>query len=855
MQYLVKSINETCPQSIISGVLYNITVLIGVDQDDAFWLEHAVRLQSSAMLLYQVNLRVHRYTRHKTGKLPFNSLMQDAFDTNADYLVRVNDDTQFETRGWIPRAVNQLMAFVPANVGVVGPVCHQGNNNIMTHDMVHRTHLHIFPTYYPSVFHNWYIDDWISTVYGSARTMKMKTWQVHHHVELGTRYTPALDDKLLLAGEVAAGAVKISGYLQGNTLDARQLVHEEHVAGVKIIVLCKDRAVALKRLLDSLENTDYSGDTVHILVRIDYSAKNKECVAVARDFKFSWGVISYLLSSRNKGLRDSWFEAWHPQAHERAIILEDDIKLSKEWYKWLKAAWQSYGDRTDLAGISLQRQTLVPKHPSHQNEITNEHEPFLYALVGSIGFSPHWKHWMAFRAWIASVDIETVDLKIPDLVTTNWFYSGPRSIMWTQYFVWFCKQHDLFTLYVNLPEKKTLAAHMRERGAHHAGNQGQDFEVAVNVAVKFPNTLHKYGWDGKRMVSDDVYPPVNDASVRPEIPPGRVDSSSNPTRYEPGKLDINVVSHLHDTPESELQYRQLVLNIKKMVIPVAASLFSTLKTHTAHSNSSTTPFLFVIMANHAFVPLIQNWLCNTALMPGVHARTLIIFTDDGDKALADSLVETNFLVQVVRLHLNMPPEFAKDMDYNTYGYWRLVQVRVQLVLEIMKGKIPILLCEPDALWVSNPLLDTSLSSEEEIIGFDDGGVTGFGWLRLLPTANVISMFTELEHQFSNSIRKGHALRAHDPMSIPGGEQAILYKLVKYASQTVHNNITFKMLSTTKYVSGLWYDGGVGGDGSKQRAACKADGELTFFTSVFCCLLHTQNTKLYEGLRAANPSPL
>jgi len=230
MKYLVKSINETRPQSITSDVLYEITVLIGVDQDDTFWLKHGVILQSSAMLMYQVNLRVHRYTRHKSGKLPFNSLMQDAFDANADYLVRVNDDTQFETRGWVPRAVNQLMAFVPANVGVVGPVCHQGNTAIMVHDMVHRTHLHIFPTYYPSVFHNWYIDDWISAVYGSARTVKMKTWQVHHHVELGTRYIPALGDKLLLAGEVAAGAVKISGYLQGNTLDVRLQEHEEHVS-------------------------------------------------------------------------------------------------------------------------------------------------------------------------------------------------------------------------------------------------------------------------------------------------------------------------------------------------------------------------------------------------------------------------------------------------------------------------------------------------------------------------------------------------------------------------------------------------------------------------------------------------
>ena len=62
-------------------------------------------------------------------------------------------------------AVRALGGFSPPNVGVVGPYCAEGNTLILTHDFVHRTHLQIFaPHYYPPVFSDWWMDDWISKV-------------------------------------------------------------------------------------------------------------------------------------------------------------------------------------------------------------------------------------------------------------------------------------------------------------------------------------------------------------------------------------------------------------------------------------------------------------------------------------------------------------------------------------------------------------------------------------------------------------------------------------------------------------------------------------------------------------------
>ena len=66
-----------------------------------------------------------------------------AWQDGADYLYRVNDDTQFVGGGWPGAAVRLLRRLHPPNLGVVGPRCAEGNTAILTHDLVHRTHLEV----------------------------------------------------------------------------------------------------------------------------------------------------------------------------------------------------------------------------------------------------------------------------------------------------------------------------------------------------------------------------------------------------------------------------------------------------------------------------------------------------------------------------------------------------------------------------------------------------------------------------------------------------------------------------------------------------------------------------------------
>ena len=67
------------------------------------------------------------------------------------------------------------------------------------------------------------------------------------------------------------------------------------------------------------------------------------------------GKISHRIETKNRGLRNQWFRACYPATDDGSycLIVEDDLELSPFWFTWLRKAWLKYGDRDDIAGITL----------------------------------------------------------------------------------------------------------------------------------------------------------------------------------------------------------------------------------------------------------------------------------------------------------------------------------------------------------------------------------------------------------------------------------------------------------------------------------------------------------------------
>jgi hypothetical protein len=195
---------------------FHYTLYVGVDSDENFYTRESTKteLQRKA-----VNIRVHvrDYPVLRRSRIPFNEILKFAAEDGADYFVRVNDDTEFLTKEWTEIGVKALSLFEPPNVGVVGPTV-QGPKNvkrsILTHDMVHKTHMEIFQNqYYSPAFDNQWVDDWITFVYGD-RMQILPEWTVLHHTKHhGTRYKRAAEQGVLLKDEILRGTSILQNWL------------------------------------------------------------------------------------------------------------------------------------------------------------------------------------------------------------------------------------------------------------------------------------------------------------------------------------------------------------------------------------------------------------------------------------------------------------------------------------------------------------------------------------------------------------------------------------------------------------------------------------------------------------------
>lgn len=152
----------------------------------------------------------------------FIAMARAAFKGGAEYLYRINDDTEL-TQPWANSFIRTLK--MVNNIGVVGPLCNQGNQQILTHDFVHRTHMEIFDmNYYPPELTDWWMDDWISWVYGQMRTFKARHVPVIHHTGAhGQRYTVEHSHEALLGELVKKGHGKIRNYLLKHQVSDEEL--------------------------------------------------------------------------------------------------------------------------------------------------------------------------------------------------------------------------------------------------------------------------------------------------------------------------------------------------------------------------------------------------------------------------------------------------------------------------------------------------------------------------------------------------------------------------------------------------------------------------------------------------------
>lgn len=170
----------------------------------------------------QLSLRLFHFqdTRGAPSRAVSN-LARNAVKEGADYVYQLNDDTILVSKDWLDILVGSLLTSPLApNLGVAGPL-DTTNERILTHAFVHRTHIDIFDTMFPSAFRNWWSDDWISAVYGARATFARRDVVVKHNVEsqktaAWNRYDVDENAQHQLHDQVQHGFVVINEWLRQN---------------------------------------------------------------------------------------------------------------------------------------------------------------------------------------------------------------------------------------------------------------------------------------------------------------------------------------------------------------------------------------------------------------------------------------------------------------------------------------------------------------------------------------------------------------------------------------------------------------------------------------------------------------
>ena len=154
---------------------YNYNFYLGYDDDDTFYINNREKIIEHFKKLNSENsIELHSVTGMKSKVGQIWSFLADIAKEKNHFLYQLGDDIELITSGWEDVFIDTLKK--RNYIGVTGPK-DLTNPRILTQSFVHKIHLEIFKSYYPEKIYNWYIDDWITFVYGK-RAMRFSNMQV-----------------------------------------------------------------------------------------------------------------------------------------------------------------------------------------------------------------------------------------------------------------------------------------------------------------------------------------------------------------------------------------------------------------------------------------------------------------------------------------------------------------------------------------------------------------------------------------------------------------------------------------------------------------------------------------------------
>ena len=200
-----------------------------------------------------------------------------------------------------------------------------------------------------------------------------------------------------------------------------------------IVVVAHQRDRSLNRLLLSIAQADYqSYNNIDLIISIDYS-NSFQVAQVAHDFIWQFGSKQVIVHKKSLGLRGHiLFCGDLTYQYGSVIILEDDLLVSPQFYRYTIAALNFYQNCHCISGISLYsyhyneyaKMRFIPLDDGYDN----------YFIQSATSWGQAWtkQQWNDFRNWEKSygkIPINQHDI-VPETIINRWSVQS-----WKKYFI------------------------------------------------------------------------------------------------------------------------------------------------------------------------------------------------------------------------------------------------------------------------------------------------------------------------------------------------------------------------------------------------------------------------------------
>jgi hypothetical protein len=248
---------------------------------------------------------------------------------------------------------------------------------------------------------------------------------------------------------------------------------------IAIVIVTYNRPASLNRLLGSLDRVNYYGDTVDLIISIDFSGNNS-CNEISENFNWNYGNKLIVQNEFRLGLRSHIMSLGKFfLSYDYLIILEDDLLVSPNLYNYALVTTAQFNNSDFIAGISLyaphwcesSSRPFIPSYGSYDVYLMQYAQSW-----GQIWFKEKWFRFIEWYEANKNFKIEFSD--IPENIA-NWPDSS-----WLKYHIKYCVDNNKYFVYPYI----SLTTNFTEIGEHN-DSSNTTYQVALCISERVNYTL------------------------------------------------------------------------------------------------------------------------------------------------------------------------------------------------------------------------------------------------------------------------------------------------------------------------------------------------------------------------------